>query len=100
MYGAEILSLAAPKNNKKIQKKILKIITNAPWYIRYNVVHSVLNIETVQDFITHFSRKFFNGIIDNPNDLIAPQTSFTNNRGKHSYPYSTTNKWTIPLKPP
>ncbi|GBN15348.1 hypothetical protein AVEN_33192-1 [Araneus ventricosus] len=101
MYAAPIWGLAAPINKKKIQviqKKLLRIITNALWYIRNDVIHSDLNIETVDESITHLSRKFFIGTINHNNDLIACQISFTSNNGKHRYPYSTTNL-SLSLKP-
>ncbi|GBM85922.1 hypothetical protein AVEN_222430-1 [Araneus ventricosus] len=53
-------------------------------YIKNDVIHSDLNIET------YLSRKFFTGTINHPNDLIAFQIPFTSNNGKHRYPYSAT----------
>ncbi|GBN65804.1 hypothetical protein AVEN_85677-1 [Araneus ventricosus] len=92
----------APTNRKKIQiiqNKILSIITDAPWYIRNDVIHSDLHIETVDGFITHLQVNSSTVLLTNSNDIIACQTLFTNNSGKHKFPYSTT-KWTLLLKPP
>ncbi|GBN26439.1 hypothetical protein AVEN_27692-1 [Araneus ventricosus] len=102
MYATPIWNLAAPTNKKKIQviqNKLLRIFRNSSCYIRTDIIHSDINIKTVDEFITHLSRKFFIGTINHPNDLIAFQISFTANNGKHRYPYSTT-KWSLPLKPP
>ncbi|GBM32324.1 RNA-directed DNA polymerase from mobile element jockey [Araneus ventricosus] len=101
-YAAPIWGLAAPSNRKKVQilqNKLLRIIVNAPWFIRNSVIHSDLQIESIDDHIQKLSRKFFSGIVDHPNNLIADQTDFTEFTGRYRYPYTTT-KWSLPLKPP
>ncbi|GBL87800.1 RNA-directed DNA polymerase from mobile element jockey [Araneus ventricosus] len=101
-YAAPIWGLAAPSNRKKLQilqNKLLRIIVNAPWFIRNSVIHSDLQIELIEDHIQKLSRKFFTGIIDHPNNLIADQTDFTEFNGRYRYPYATT-KLSLPLKPP
>ncbi|GBL89240.1 RNA-directed DNA polymerase from mobile element jockey [Araneus ventricosus] len=99
-YAAPIWGLAAPSNRKKVQtlqNKLLRIIVNAPWFIRNSVIHSDLQIESIEDHIQKLSRKFFSGIIDHPSNLIADQTDFTEFTGRYRYPYTTT-KWSPPLK--
>ncbi|GBN02176.1 RNA-directed DNA polymerase from mobile element jockey [Araneus ventricosus] len=100
-YAAPIWGLAALSNKKKVQilqNKLLRIIVNAPWFIRNSVIHSDLQIESIEYHIQKLSRKFFTGIIDDPNNLIADQTDFTEFNGRNRYPYAAT-KWSLPLKP-
>ncbi|GBM19633.1 hypothetical protein AVEN_107303-1 [Araneus ventricosus] len=101
-YAAPTWRPAAPSNRKKVQilqNKLLRIIANAPWFIRNSVIHSDLQIESIEDHIQKLSRKFFSGIVDHPNNLIADQTDYTEFNGRYRYPYATT-KWSLPLKPP
>ncbi|GBN30816.1 putative RNA-directed DNA polymerase from transposon X-element [Araneus ventricosus] len=101
-YAAPIWGLAVPSNRKKIQilqNKLLGIILNAPWFIRNSVIHSDLQIESIDDHIQKLSRKFFTGIIDHSNILITDQTDYTDFNGRYRYPFATT-KWSLPLKPP
>ncbi|GBN43966.1 RNA-directed DNA polymerase from mobile element jockey [Araneus ventricosus] len=85
--------------NLELFDEPIKIIVNAPWFIRNSVIHSDLQTESVEDNIQELSRKFFTGIIDHPNNLIADQTDYTEFNGRYRYPYAMT-KWSLPLKPP
>ncbi|GBL97385.1 hypothetical protein AVEN_7022-1 [Araneus ventricosus] len=94
--------LAAPTDKKKmqvIQNNLLRIVRNVPWYIRNDIIHSDLDIETMDEYMPHLSRKFFFGTVNHSNDLIACEISFTSNNGKNRYPYYTT-KWSLVLNPP
>ncbi|GBO45706.1 putative RNA-directed DNA polymerase from transposon X-element, partial [Araneus ventricosus] len=101
-YASQIWGLAAKTHLKKVQimqNKILRIMTNAPWYIRNDVIHKDLKLESAENHIQVLSRKFFQQITRNTNPTILEQLNFTNNNGKYPFPYATT-KWTLPLKPP
>ncbi|GBN94880.1 hypothetical protein AVEN_8305-1 [Araneus ventricosus] len=77
--------LAAPTDKKKmqvIQNNLLRIVRNVPWYIRNDIIHSDLDIETMDEYMSHLSRKFFIGTVNHSNDLIASEISFTSNNGK------------------
>ncbi|GBM21274.1 putative RNA-directed DNA polymerase from transposon BS [Araneus ventricosus] len=98
-YAAQIWGLAAFSNRKKaqiLQKKILRIIVNAPWYVRNSVIHNDLNIQTIDEFIKELSRNFFHKLVNHTNPTVLDQL---HNNGKYAFPYATT-KWSTPLKPP
>ncbi|GBM62161.1 RNA-directed DNA polymerase from mobile element jockey [Araneus ventricosus] len=98
-YAAQIWSLSTKTHREKIQtlqNKILRMMTNAPWFVRNEVLHNDLQIE---NHVKNISRKSFSKIADHPNPLINNQLEFAHNNGKYPYPYSTT-KWSLPLKPP
>jgi hypothetical protein len=40
---------------QRFQKKVLKCIVQAPWYIRNNDLHRDLRIETVTDIVTRLT---------------------------------------------
>ncbi|GBM95735.1 RNA-directed DNA polymerase from mobile element jockey [Araneus ventricosus] len=72
-YAAQIWGLAAFTNLKKaqvLQNKSLRIIINAPWYIKNSVIHNDLKIQTVDDFIKELSRNFFKKLENNTNQTI------------------------------
>ncbi|GFX48493.1 RNA-directed DNA polymerase from mobile element jockey [Trichonephila clavipes] len=78
-YATPVWGAAAPTTIKKVQtmqNKILRIMTNAPWYIRNSVLHHDLKIDPIGDYITKRSRNVFRTIENHPN----PHTnSSTNN---------------------
>ncbi|GFW77537.1 RNA-directed DNA polymerase from mobile element jockey [Trichonephila clavipes] len=45
-YGSPVWGAAAPTHTKRIQNKILRIITNAPWYVRNSVIRQDLHMES------------------------------------------------------
>ncbi|GBM41653.1 RNA-directed DNA polymerase from mobile element jockey [Araneus ventricosus] len=102
MYAAQIWGLAAFSNRKKaqiLQNKILRIIVNAPWYVRNSVIHNDLKIQTIDEFIKELSRNFFQKLVNHTNPTVLDQLNYTHNNGKYAFPYATT-KWSSPLKPP
>ncbi|GBN91797.1 hypothetical protein AVEN_52559-1 [Araneus ventricosus] len=53
-YCAQIWGLTAKTDHKKIQippNKILRIIINAPWFVRNEIIHNDLHIESTEDHI-------------------------------------------------
>ncbi|GBN60350.1 hypothetical protein AVEN_226503-1 [Araneus ventricosus] len=101
-YSAPIWCITAKTHRRKIQilqNKNLRIMTNAPWFVRNDVIHKDLKIETIEDHVKNLSRKFFSQLQDHKNPLINDQVECAHKNGKNPYPYSTT-KWSLPLKPP
>ncbi|GBM46176.1 putative RNA-directed DNA polymerase from transposon X-element [Araneus ventricosus] len=101
-YAAQIWGLAAPSNRKKAQilkNKILRIMVNAPWYVKNSVIHNDLKIQTMDEFIKDLSRKFFQKLVNHTNPTVLDQFNYTHNNGKYAFRYATT-KWPTPLKPP
>ncbi|GFV48239.1 RNA-directed DNA polymerase from mobile element jockey [Trichonephila clavipes] len=93
---------AAPTHTKRIQviqNKILRIIANAPWYVRNSVLHHDLHMEPIDNYITRTSRNVFTSIQNHDNPVIRAQTLFTYPHSKLNFAYKTT-KWNLPLKPP
>ncbi|GFX43607.1 RNA-directed DNA polymerase from mobile element jockey [Trichonephila clavipes] len=101
-YGSPIWGAAAPTHTKRIQiiqNKILRIIANAPWYVRNSVIHHDLHMEPIDNYITRTSRNVFTSIQNHDNPVIKAQTLFTYPHSKLNFTYKTT-KWILPLKPP
>ncbi|GFY13582.1 RNA-directed DNA polymerase from mobile element jockey [Trichonephila clavipes] len=101
-YGSPIWGAAAPNHTKRIQiiqNKILRIITNAPWYVRNSVIHHDLHMEPIDNYITRTSRNVFTSIQNHDNPVIKAQTLFTYPHSKLNFAYKTT-KWNLPLKSP
>ncbi|GFU02563.1 RNA-directed DNA polymerase from mobile element jockey [Trichonephila clavipes] len=99
-YGSSIWAAAAPTHIKRIQiiqNKILRIITNAPWYVRNDVMHHDLHMEPIDNYITRVSRNIFTTIQNHENPIIRAQTLFTSPHNKLNFAYKTT-KWLLPLK--
>ncbi|GFX47475.1 RNA-directed DNA polymerase from mobile element jockey [Trichonephila clavipes] len=101
-YGSPIWGAATPTHTKRIQiiqNKILRIIANAPWYVRNSVIHHDLHMEPIDNYITRTSRNVFTSIQNHDNPVIKAQTLFTYPHSKINFAYKTT-KWNLPLKPP
>ena len=59
-YGLELWGCASKSNIaiiQRFQSKLLRAIVNAPWYITIAMIHSDLDIPTVQDVIHDRSKK-------------------------------------------
>ncbi|GBL75092.1 RNA-directed DNA polymerase from mobile element jockey [Araneus ventricosus] len=68
-YATQIWGLSAKTHRKKIQtlqNKILRMMTNAPWFVRNEVIHNDLQIESIETHVKNLSRKFFSKIADTP----------------------------------
>ncbi|GBN48146.1 RNA-directed DNA polymerase from mobile element jockey [Araneus ventricosus] len=100
-YCAPIWCIAAKTHRRKIQilqNKILRIMTNAHWFVRKDVIHKDLKIEMIEYHVKNIPRKFFSQFQDHKNPLINGQVEYAYRNGQYPYPYSTT-KWSLPLKP-
>ncbi|GFY05460.1 RNA-directed DNA polymerase from mobile element jockey [Trichonephila clavipes] len=101
-YWSPVWEAAAPIHTKciqVIQNKILRIITNAPWYVRNSVIHHDLQIDPIDNYISRISRNVFTSIQNHDNPVIRAQTLFTYPHSKLNFAYKTT-KWNLSLKPP
>ncbi|GFT18757.1 RNA-directed DNA polymerase from mobile element jockey [Trichonephila clavipes] len=101
-YGSPVWRAAATTHMKKIQviqNKILRVMTNAPWYVRNDVIHNDLHMEPITNYITKLSRNVFKSIESHDNPIIKAQTLFTYPHPKIKYAYSST-KWRNPLRRP
>ncbi|GFY08637.1 RNA-directed DNA polymerase from mobile element jockey [Trichonephila clavipes] len=101
-YGCSVWVAAASTHRKRIQviqNKILRIITNASWYVRNDVIHHDLPLEPIDNYITRMSRNIFTFIQNHENPIIRAQALFTYPHTKLNFAYKNT-KWILPLKPP
>ena len=71
-YGAEVWGTASNSNLdiiQRFQSKILRIITNAPWYVTNSQLHRDLRIPTVRVEITNKHKSYSHRIQKHPNVL-------------------------------
>jgi len=72
-YGLELCGCASKSNIviiQRFQSKLLRAIVNAPWYITNAMIHSDLDIPTVQDVIHDRSNKHRAKLQSHPNPLL------------------------------
>ncbi|KAL0098782.1 hypothetical protein PUN28_015784 [Cardiocondyla obscurior] len=70
-YGAALWGCASQTNRKKIQttqNQILRIIVDAPWYVRNDIIHADLGVPTVNKVIQEIARKHENRLHNHPNE--------------------------------
>lgn len=92
-YAAPVwggISKTAIKPLQVFQNKMLRLITNKGRYEKIDSLHNLTELETVTDFITRQSTKFYYNTTNNSNKLIKDITKYrehnvTNN--KHRLPY-------------
>ena len=80
-YGAPLWGTASQTNIEiiqRIQNKILRMATNAPWYVPNQVLHKDLHIPTIRDEIARLSSNYKVRIKAHPNKLT---TSLFEKRG-------------------
>lgn len=68
-YGCTVWGAASKTQINKIQvlqNKILRIATNAPWFIRNKHLHDELGVPTIRHFIRKCNKKFFQNITSCP----------------------------------
>jgi len=65
LYASPIWSCCANSHLNKIQifqNKILRIITDAPWFVRNKALHKDLNIPTIDEHLNHLANRFFHSL--------------------------------------
>ncbi|GFW35121.1 RNA-directed DNA polymerase from mobile element jockey [Trichonephila clavipes] len=101
-YASPVFGAAAATDMKKIQvieNKILHLITNAPWYVKNDVIHYDLHMEPISNYITKLARNVFRSIENHDNPIIRAQAMFTYPYPKLKYAYASAKRQ-ISLKPP
>lgn len=71
-YGIQLWGTASSSNVDKLQRrqsKILRLITDSPWFIRNDNIHNDLSIPTVRDEIKKFCSKYVQKLSSHPNLL-------------------------------
>ena len=82
-YGIEFWGCANKSNIAIIQRsqsKILRTITNAPWYVTNHTLHTDINIPYVSDFINERINEHLNKLESHPNPLLQTLTQPMSNR--------------------
>jgi hypothetical protein len=77
VYGIEVWGCASKSNISIIQRrqsKILRIITNAPWYVNNQTLHTNLNIPYINDVIKERSTTHNNKLASHSNDCLNLST--------------------------
>ena len=65
MYACQVWFNTTATNFKKLQtlqNKILRIITNAPWFVRNRQIHNELKMETIKMYAKRLTKKFYTSI--------------------------------------
>lgn len=71
-YGIQLWGTTSNSNIEIIQRfqsKTLRTITNAPWYVKNELIHRDLSMKTVKEEIVHFSTKYQKRLEEHPNYL-------------------------------
>ena len=74
-YGIEIWGSASKSSQailQKAQSKILRMITNAPWYVSNLTLHEDLKIPYVREVIFEKYVKYHRKLETHPNPLLHP----------------------------
>jgi hypothetical protein len=82
-YGIQLWGMASTSNIdilEHFQSKVLRQISNAPWYVPNSVIRKDLKILTVKEEISHSGSCYFARIRNHLNDLIAPLNAPSNHR--------------------
>ncbi|GFW63606.1 RNA-directed DNA polymerase from mobile element jockey [Trichonephila clavipes] len=81
LYASPIWVSAAVTHLKKLhvfQNKHLRKITNAPWFVRNEILHKDLKIDPILDFIRNQSKRFFDRLPQIPNQSIRVIPAYGN----------------------
>ncbi|GFX48415.1 RNA-directed DNA polymerase from mobile element jockey [Trichonephila clavipes] len=81
LYASPIYASAAVTHLKKLhvfQNKHLRKITNAPWFVRNEILHKDRKIDPILDFIKNQSKKFFDRLPQIPNQSIRVIPAYDN----------------------
>lgn len=97
MYGIQLWGCASNCHILKVQRfqnKVLRTITNAPWYIRNTNIHCDLGVPTVADVIKAIATKHENRLIqhENPEALRLLDTDQNVRRLKRTKPHELVNR--------
>jgi hypothetical protein len=79
-YGIALWGCASKSNISIIQRyqsKLLRIITNAPWYVTNPTLHSDLHIPYVHTVLQEYIHKRRSALESHPNPLVEPSIHTT-----------------------
>ena len=82
-YGIQLWGTTSATNKdviQKIQSKILRIITNSPWFIRNSNIHADLGVATINEITKEYCMRYKNRLENHPNFLAR---SLMANRNFH-----------------
>lgn len=89
-YGIELWGCSSKSNISIIQRsqsKLLRMITNAPWYVTNETLHTDLKVPYVSAVIQDRSSKHHSKLESHPNAILQPLTEpQTNRRLKRNWP--------------
>ncbi|GFS67440.1 RNA-directed DNA polymerase from mobile element jockey [Trichonephila clavipes] len=78
-YGSQISGSAGMCHLKKLHtltNSFLRQIVNAPWFVRNEVIYRALKIKPFLPYIKDFSKRFFDNLVNVPNELISNQPAY------------------------
>lgn len=73
-YGIQLWGSASKSNVEilqRFQNKILRVITNAPWFVPNNILHNDLKITTVEEEVKKYSIQYKERLQIHPNELAT-----------------------------
>ncbi|KAH8359363.1 hypothetical protein KR093_006139, partial [Drosophila rubida] len=74
LYGVQIWGIAAKSNYKRIQvlqNRVLRQITDCPWYVRGYTLHPDLNLHTVEEQIGRHTSRYSNRLLRHRSSLAT-----------------------------
>lgn len=80
IYGIQLWGSASNSNIailQRFQNKILRIITNAPWFVPNAILHKDLKMTTVEEEVKKYSIKYRARLTMHPNELATPLMDLT-----------------------
>ena len=94
-YGIVLWGCASKSNiaiMQRYQSKILRAITNAPWYVNNQTLHTALQIPFIHTVFRDHIRKHRNTLESHPNPLVEPILHPEHNRRlKRRWTFDATN---------
>ena len=82
-YGIELWRCASKSKRaimQRAQSKILRNITNIPWYVKNHILHTDLNIPYVSEVINERINKHLSKLESHPSPFVETLTQPTRNR--------------------
>lgn len=76
-YGIQLWGSASKSNIEilqRFQSKVLRMIVDAPWYVPNELIQRDLQIKSVQEEITNYSKNYFDRLSAHPNTLAVELT--------------------------
>lgn len=97
-YGVQLWGTASLSNIEileRYQSKVLRIITDAPWYVSNKIITRDLHINSVKEEISKFSKSYAAKIQHHPNNLAKHLMEITpiRRRLKKISPYDLLNRF-------